>query len=100
MSKPRSSRVATWFPVVVVALGLWSVVSALRPDPEGDWALSEFANLPVVDQGRVKPMDTLARTSLLVLSKKQTIRTNGERGTPVSTQCDDNAVVFHQRCVS
>jgi ABC-type transport system involved in cytochrome c biogenesis permease subunit len=75
------SRAARIFPVAMVVLAVLMVVRGLRPVGGDDWDLARFASLPVVDQGRVKPMDTLARTSLLVLSKKQTIWTNGERGT-------------------
>ena len=33
-----------------------------------------FAPLPVVDRGRIKPWDTFARTSLMIISGKQTYR--------------------------
>ena len=32
---------------------------------------SEAANLPVLDRGRIKPLDTLARNELMVISSKQ-----------------------------
>lgn len=38
----------------------------------------EFGRLPVLSNGRVKPFDTLARNSLLMICGKQTLRTNQE----------------------
>jgi len=70
-----------YVPGLFVALAVLVVAGGVRPVSTGEWDLAGFARLPVVDQGRVKPMDTLARTSLLVLSRKQTIYTDGERGT-------------------
>jgi ABC-type transport system involved in cytochrome c biogenesis permease subunit len=64
-----------------VVLAVVIVAGGLRPHASDDWDLASFASLPVVDQGRVKPMDTLARTSLLVLAKKQSIYTDGTQGT-------------------
>src|SRR5262249_44453920 len=41
-------------------------------DPEGQMQVQEAGRLPVVDGGRVKPLDTYARTQMLVVSSKQT----------------------------
>jgi ABC-type transport system involved in cytochrome c biogenesis permease subunit len=49
-------------------------------------AIQRFGQLPVVDQGRIKPLDTLARISLMTISTKQTWRTDGTDG---STDPDD-----------
>jgi ABC-type transport system involved in cytochrome c biogenesis permease subunit len=35
--------------------------------------LNSFGSLPVLNGGRIKPLDTIARTSLLILSGKQTL---------------------------
>ncbi len=55
------------------AIALLWVVSNLvtRPDVEG---LSEFARLPVLEGGRIKPLDTVGRTSLMILHGRQTLR--------------------------
>jgi ABC-type transport system involved in cytochrome c biogenesis permease subunit len=45
--------------------------SATSPD---EMALDEFATLPVVAEGRVKPIDTVARNSLMIISKRQTFK--------------------------
>jgi len=47
----------------------------LQPPKDKDFAFSEFGQLPVVFDGRLKPMDSLARNSLLSLRDKQTMNT-------------------------
>ena len=44
--------------------------------------LYEFGKLPVVYQGRVKPLDTLARNSLSIISNKQTFADEEETKQP------------------
>ncbi len=39
--------------------------------------IAGFAQLPVLNGGRIKPLDTVARTSLLLLRGKQTVRWHG-----------------------
>jgi ABC-type transport system involved in cytochrome c biogenesis permease subunit len=55
----------------VIAL-LWVVSNLVtRPDVEG---LADFSRLPVLEGGRIKPLDTVARTSLMILHGRQTLR--------------------------
>src|ERR1019366_7263107 len=55
------------------------LLSALRPpSPKTAFDVNGFAQLPVLNGGRTKPLDTIARTSLLVLSGKQTLRVDGK----------------------
>ena len=57
---------------VVASLGwLGSRVSS-PGDSVGEMKVHEFGRLPLVYQGRVKPFDTLARNSLLIISDRQT----------------------------
>ncbi len=57
---------------VVASLGwLGSRVSS-PGDSVGEMKVREFGRLPLVYQGRVKPFDTLARNSLLIISDRQT----------------------------
>jgi ABC-type transport system involved in cytochrome c biogenesis permease subunit len=57
------------FPWVVVGVGLLYLLTGAFPpnEPEGQMRLQEFGKIPVVANGRVKPMDTLARTTLMVI---------------------------------
>ncbi len=68
------STLAGIFPWAVLGLGvLWvAVAMALPTDPPGKMRLEEFANLPVSQGGRIKPIDTVARNSLLAVSDRQT----------------------------
>ncbi len=41
-------------------------------DPKDHFHLTQFSMVPLSDDGRVKPIDTLARTSLMIINGKQT----------------------------
>lgn len=61
--------------LTVAVAAAYLALAAIPPnDPEGGFQLHEYAKLPVVDRGRVKPLDTLARTNLMVISGRQTFR--------------------------
>ncbi|MBP9127388.1 MAG: cytochrome c biogenesis protein CcsA [Elusimicrobia bacterium] len=68
--RPRPSTLAVWGVGLVLAYGLMSA----RTAPSPDWL---WGDLPVLSGGRVKPLDSVARHSLLVLSGKQSVRMNG-----------------------
>ncbi len=61
----------------IVAAGavwlLWPAVRALQPSP-GTMDLKRFGQLPVRYEGRIKPFDTMARTTLKALSNRETVR--------------------------
>jgi ABC-type transport system involved in cytochrome c biogenesis permease subunit len=93
----RSSglRGGAWLPIVLFIIALLYVASSFRParDDASGYHLNAFGRLPVVHDGRIKPMDTLARTSLMVLSNKQTMWLNGEHGTSDIDQKKDHEKV-------
>lgn len=64
------NRLLFWISPVIALLWVSSNLIT-RPDVEG---LAEFARLPVQEGGRVKPLDTVARTSLLIIHGRQTLR--------------------------
>jgi ABC-type transport system involved in cytochrome c biogenesis permease subunit len=68
--------VKRFLPFAVLALaGLWVGTSLFVPKLVSDDAdLARFANIPVLVGGRVKPLDTVARNSLLIIHTKQTLR--------------------------
>src|SRR5664280_2503271 len=59
-------------PLLVLLLGAVYVGSTLIPPRDkSEFALRGFARLPVLVDGRIKPIETVARTSLLVLQGRQ-----------------------------
>jgi len=55
-------------------MALW-FFGNLQTPKDKDFAFSEFARLPVTANGRIEPMDSLARNSLLEIREKQTLNT-------------------------
>ncbi|HVU27691.1 MAG TPA: cytochrome c biogenesis protein CcsA [Verrucomicrobiae bacterium] len=62
-----------WFPpLLMCALAVW-FLGQIQPPKDNGFALNEFGKLPLVFNGRLKPMDSLARNSLLQIREKQTL---------------------------
>ena len=63
-------------PVVLVAvMGLWIASTFRAPrTPSDECDLARFSELPLAYKGRVKPFDTLARNSLVVISDRSSLR--------------------------
>ena len=64
------------FPWVVIGLAaLWVLPSARVPSLPADQAqIYEYGQIPVVNNGRVKPLDTIARTHLRIMSNRETFK--------------------------
>jgi ABC-type transport system involved in cytochrome c biogenesis permease subunit len=62
-----------FIPYIILILALAVVGKSLRPPKPADFDLSSFNRLPVLEGGRVKPLDTVARTSLLIIRGKQQV---------------------------
>ena len=54
------------------AMALW-FFGNLQPPRDKDFAFTEFGQLPITANGRIEPMDSLARNSLLAIREKQTL---------------------------
>ena len=68
----KRGPIFTW---VVIAASAVFVLAPLFPhDPESGFHLREFGRLPVLLNGRIKPLDTVARNSLLIIHGRQTIQ--------------------------
>src|SRR5260370_6248709 len=65
-----------FFPWIIVGVGGIYLISGMFTPSVGkdQMPLDIFGSQPVVDRGRIKPFDTLARTSLMIISGKQTFR--------------------------
>ena len=61
-----------WLPLILTAVMAAWFLNTLRPPPVVDFHYAEFGGLPVVFNGRLQPMDSLARNSLLQIREKQT----------------------------
>jgi ABC-type transport system involved in cytochrome c biogenesis permease subunit len=70
-----------FFPALAVLLGvLWIAMSLFPPKrPKDDVDFVRFGKIPVQVGGRVKPLDTVARNSLLIIHTKQTLRLSDGR---------------------
>ncbi len=51
----------------------WAASTLLPPGKAGSFDLPAFGRLPVLADGRIKPLDTIARTSLLMLQGRQRV---------------------------
>ena len=69
-------RFSRWFPgILVIFCATWIGAKARLPrDPDGQMKLNAFGRLPVVYQGRFKPVDTLARNGLGIICDRRTSR--------------------------
>jgi ABC-type transport system involved in cytochrome c biogenesis permease subunit len=63
----------------MLVMAAW-FIGNLQPPADKDFAFNEFGRLPVLSNGRMVPMDTLARNSLLQLREKQTLNTEPWKG--------------------
>jgi ABC-type transport system involved in cytochrome c biogenesis permease subunit len=73
----RERGVRRVWPIAIGVLGVVIASSALmRPMPESAFNLTGFGRIPVSAGGRIKPMDTAARSMLMVVGGRQQVRTD------------------------
>jgi ABC-type transport system involved in cytochrome c biogenesis permease subunit len=63
-----------YLPHGVLAVAVVYLIGVMIPPASrsGEFHFAEFATVPVVDGGRVKPFDTVARVQLMIVSNRQT----------------------------
>ena len=61
-----------WFPWLMLIVFLAWALGGLAPRKEAGFQVREFGKLPVLLNGRIQPLDSVARNSLLQLRGKQT----------------------------
>ncbi|HSY54611.1 MAG TPA: cytochrome c biogenesis protein CcsA [Opitutaceae bacterium] len=83
-----------YFPIIILLIALAGVAASLFPPrPDSGFDLNGFGRLPVLADGRLKPFDTVARTSLLELQGRQrVVAPEGRTLTPIEWLLD----VFYQ----
>lgn len=63
-----------WIPLAALILfAAWLAAGLRTPKNRTDFDLEGFGRLPVLVNGRIKPLDTVARTSLLMLQGRQRV---------------------------
>ena len=71
-------------PWIVLLIGILWLAAAFQPPsvPPGCPNLIEFGRLPLLSGGRIKPMDTVARNSLLIIHGKQSVASPNGKSVP------------------
>ncbi|MBL8793953.1 MAG: cytochrome c biogenesis protein ResB, partial [Planctomycetia bacterium] len=82
----KGSPFAQFFPWLVVGFALLYIGYSLVPrnHVSDQMKLDEFGRLPVLQGGRPKPIDTLARDNLMVISGQQTFKDDKGREQPAT----------------
>jgi ABC-type transport system involved in cytochrome c biogenesis permease subunit len=70
-----------FLPWIILAVAAGSIAANWLPSKtaKGDIDFTKFGKIPVLVGGRVKPLDTVARNSLLIIHGKQELRLEGGR---------------------
>jgi len=71
----RFLNLLPWVLTAIVAVGL---LSNLRPKPETGFHTREFGKLPVLLNGRIQPLNSVAENSLLQLRRKRNVLLEGK----------------------
>jgi ABC-type transport system involved in cytochrome c biogenesis permease subunit len=86
---PNPEKRLRFLPHAVLGLAvLYWLAGFVPPKSELPIDVNSFAQLPALNGGRVKPLDTIARTSLLVLSGKQTLSLESGRKSAIEWLMD------------
>ncbi|MBI4913561.1 MAG: cytochrome c biogenesis protein CcsA [Acidobacteria bacterium] len=72
---PRRITALAW--IAGLAAVLFAALAMLPPKPARGFDLAAFARIPVLEGGRVKPIDSVARNSLLMIRSKQSFQVDG-----------------------
>jgi ABC-type transport system involved in cytochrome c biogenesis permease subunit len=72
----KTAKIAAWA-AAGLAIGA-TLLTLAPPAPKSGMDIEAFGHLPVLEGGRVKPIDSVARNTLLMLRSKQTVRDEGE----------------------
>jgi ABC-type transport system involved in cytochrome c biogenesis permease subunit len=71
-----------WLPIVIVALFAAWILAALAGKRDGTLHLREFGKLPVLLNGRIQPLDSVAINALLQIRERQTVLTADGKSLP------------------
>ncbi len=79
---PRWTAASLTALLVPAVFALWVGTTLFPRAPKSDYDLAAFGKLPTLVNGRVKPLDTVARTTLLVLQGRQRVTDKDGRALP------------------
>ena len=72
-----------WMPLTIAALFAAWFLSGFRPaEPKDGFDLAGFGRLPVLLDGRIQPLDSVARNSLLSDSISGVVVSSGDQSLP------------------
>ena len=71
----------TW--LILAGALLYVIAPLFQHDKRGGFEMDKFGRLPVLLNGRIKPLDTVARNSILIIHGKQSLRTDQGTLTPI-----------------
>src|SRR5450432_3205013 len=69
-----------WLPAILTAIVIGIILCGNWPTQDKDFAFTEFGRLPLTANGRIVPLDSLARNSLLEIREKQTLNIEPWKG--------------------
>ena len=75
-SAPSPSKLPWILTGIVI---LWLASCLFQPRPKSDFNIREFGSTPVLSKGRIQPLDSVARNSLLMLRGTQTYRDEAKK---------------------
>src|SRR6266446_3904409 len=75
----EGNRMKRFLPWIILAVAAACIAANWLPSKtaKDDFDLSRFGEIPVLVGGRIKPLDTVARNSLLIIHGKQELRLEG-----------------------
>jgi ABC-type transport system involved in cytochrome c biogenesis permease subunit len=86
-----------YLPWLALIAGLASIAATLiAPRNPGAFNVQGFARLPVLEGGRLKPLDTVARSSLLQLQNRQLVYLGDEAARAAAAKDPDGATLFER----
>jgi hypothetical protein len=71
----RLTKLFTWLPGLIALLAV--LATAVPPGRVRGFDMDRFGRLPVLEGGRIKPMDSVARNALLMIRGKQSVPSQG-----------------------
>src|SRR5437016_14614727 len=81
-STTERNRMKRFLPWIILVLAAGSIAAnwLLTKPAQDEFDFAKFGKIPVLVGGRVKPLDTVARNSLLIIHGKQELRLEGGKG--------------------